>query len=310
MNYDIIGDIHGHSDQLEILLQKLGYDLKGGVYQHQEDRQVIFLGDFIDRGPKIRQTLHIAKNMCDFGSAQAIMGNHEFNAITFHTKNKKDGGFFREHNYKEIHQYYSTLEQFKQFPDELEMFINWFRELPIFLEIDDEFRVVHACWDQDLVDYLKPKYTHGKDIFSDDFLRIATKDISSEEYRAIEELLKGKEYELSNGSSFKDKDGIERKHCRVKWWQPVQNRKTFDQILMFCPDELKGKSLRETHSFYSYDDDIPVFFGHYWLKGSPKVEHEDAICLDYSVAKEGLLVAYQTEFLKKSKKERLNGYVW
>ena len=159
------------------------------------------------------------------------------------------------------------------------MFINWFRELPIFLEIDDEFRVVHACWDQDLVDYLKPKYTHGKDIFSDDFLRVATNDISSEEYRAIEELLKGKEYELSNGLSFKDKDGNERKHCRVKWWQPVQNRKTFDQILMFCPDELKGESLSETDSFYSYNNDIPVFFGHYWLKGSPKVEHEDAICV-------------------------------
>ena len=116
MNYDIIGDIHGHSDQLEILLQKLGYDLKGGVYQHQEDRQVIFLGDFIDRGPKIRQTLHIAKNMCDFGSAQAIMGNHEFNAITFHTKNKKDGGFSESiitRKFTNIIQHLNSLSNFR-----------------------------------------------------------------------------------------------------------------------------------------------------------------------------------------------------
>ena len=79
--------------------------------------------------------------------------------------------------------------------------------------------------------------------------------------------------------------------------------------MIFCPDELEGMVLSETDIFYSYNDNIPVFFGHYWLKGSLKIEHEDA-CLDYSVAKEGLLVAYQSEFLKKSKKERLNGYVW
>ena len=106
------------------------------------------MGDFIDRGPKIRETLYIAKNMCDFGSAQAIMGNHEFNAIAFHTKNQQDGGYFRKHDYKENHQHYSTIEQFKLFPEELKMFINWFRELPIFLEIEDKFRAVHACWDQ------------------------------------------------------------------------------------------------------------------------------------------------------------------
>ena len=64
MNYDIIGDIHGHADELEELLQKLGYQLRDGVYSHPENRKVIFLGDYIDRGPKIRETLHIVKNMC------------------------------------------------------------------------------------------------------------------------------------------------------------------------------------------------------------------------------------------------------
>jgi hypothetical protein len=310
MNYDIIGDIHGHADELEVLLQKLGYGLEDGVYKHKKNRQVIFLGDFIDRGPKIRETLHIAKNMCDFGSARAIMGNHEFNAIAFHTKNQEDGGYFRKHDYKEIHQHYSTLEQFKLFPEELKMFINWFRELPIFLEIEDKFRVVHACWDQNLVKYIKAKYDHDKDIFSDDFLRAATGDSASKENQAIEELLKGKEQKLPQGLSFKDKDGNLRENCRVKWWQPSQNRQTFDQLLMFCPDELKGKNLSESDSFYSYNEEIPVFFGHYWLKGNPKIEHENAICLDYSVAKEGLLVAYKSEFLDKRNMERADGYVW
>jgi hypothetical protein len=310
MNYDIIGDIHGHADELEVLLQKLGYGLENGVYKHKEDRQVIFLGDFIDRGPQIRETLHIAKNMCDFGSAQAIMGNHEFNAIAFHTKNQKDGGYFRPHLPKEISQHKATLEQFSIYPQELEMFINWFRELPIFLEIGDEFRAVHACWDQNLVNYIKAKYDNEKDIFSDEFLRASTTDNKSKDYQAIEELLKGKEQKLPQGLSFKDKDGNLRENCRVKWWQPSQHRQTFDQLLMFCPDELKGKSLNESDSFYSYNEEIPVFFGHYWLKGNPEIEHENAICLDYSVAKEGLLVAYKSEFLDKNIKDRAVGYVW
>ena len=86
MHYDIIGDIHGHADALEKLLQKLGYTLSNGIYRHPEKRNVIFLGDYIDRGPKIRETLHIVKNMCDAGNAVAIMGNHEFNAVCFAKK--------------------------------------------------------------------------------------------------------------------------------------------------------------------------------------------------------------------------------
>ncbi len=58
--YDFIGDIHGHADKLEALLQQLGYQLVDGVYTHPQ-RKVIFVGDYIDRGPKIRETLQIIK---------------------------------------------------------------------------------------------------------------------------------------------------------------------------------------------------------------------------------------------------------
>lgn len=46
---------------------------------------MIFLGDFIDRGPKIRETLQIVRAMVDAGTALAVMGNHEYNAICFHS---------------------------------------------------------------------------------------------------------------------------------------------------------------------------------------------------------------------------------
>ena len=46
--YDLIGDIHGHADELVQLLELLDYEKAQGSYRHP-DRKVIFLGDFIDR---------------------------------------------------------------------------------------------------------------------------------------------------------------------------------------------------------------------------------------------------------------------
>jgi len=63
MNYDIIGDIHGHAEKLANLLRKMGYcKNQNGVWNHSE-RQVIFLGDFIDRGQHQLATVKIARDM-------------------------------------------------------------------------------------------------------------------------------------------------------------------------------------------------------------------------------------------------------
>ena len=65
--YDIIGDIHGHADELHALLDILGYG--NGTASHAEGRKVIFLGDFIDRGPKIREALETVRGMVETGNA-------------------------------------------------------------------------------------------------------------------------------------------------------------------------------------------------------------------------------------------------
>ena len=62
--YDFIGDIHGYADKLEELLVKMGYTLKGNGYVHP-NRKVFFVGDYIDRGPKIKKTLKIVRSMVD-----------------------------------------------------------------------------------------------------------------------------------------------------------------------------------------------------------------------------------------------------
>jgi hypothetical protein len=89
--YDLIGDFHGHADELVQLLATLGYQKSGGTYR-QPERRVIFLGDFIDRGPKIRQVLGIVRSMIEEGQGLAIIGNHELNALAYHSEDPESPG--------------------------------------------------------------------------------------------------------------------------------------------------------------------------------------------------------------------------
>lgn len=97
MDYDIIGDIHGHADALCALLAKLGYQKRAGEFRHPE-RQAIFVGDFIDRGPQQLETVQLVRRMVDAGNALAIMGNHELNAIAWYLPDPEaPGEFLRTH---------------------------------------------------------------------------------------------------------------------------------------------------------------------------------------------------------------------
>ena len=92
--YDIIGDIHGHADELVELLELLGYEDRNGHYRHPT-RTAVFVGDFIDRGPQIREVLRLVRTMCESGSALAVMGNHEFNALAYDTPDPDNPGQFQ-----------------------------------------------------------------------------------------------------------------------------------------------------------------------------------------------------------------------
>ena len=109
------------------MLLKLGYEKTIDGYAHPT-RKVLFVGDYIDRGLKIRETLEIVKSMVDTGNAIALMGNHEYNALCFHMK-KPDGGHLRPHSIKNIIQHYDTLKQFQNRQDEYDNYIKWFKTL-------------------------------------------------------------------------------------------------------------------------------------------------------------------------------------
>jgi polynucleotide kinase-phosphatase len=81
--FDIIGDVHGCRAELELLLERLGYDIVRDPAGHAVDavhpqgRTVIFVGDLVDRGPDTPGVLRLAMGMADAGHALSVMGNHE-----------------------------------------------------------------------------------------------------------------------------------------------------------------------------------------------------------------------------------------
>ncbi len=89
--FDIIGDPHGCADELEELLQCLGYcivsdttgqDSWGGpLYRHPDGRTAVFLGDLVDRGPRILDTVRIVRTMVSSGDAYCVPGNHDMKLL-------------------------------------------------------------------------------------------------------------------------------------------------------------------------------------------------------------------------------------
>lgn len=84
--FDIIGDVHGCFDELRELLGELGYQVhpksrgrSGPRFDVQPPgrRKAIFLGDIVDRGPKIPEVLGLVMDMADAGTALCVPGNHD-----------------------------------------------------------------------------------------------------------------------------------------------------------------------------------------------------------------------------------------
>ena len=287
--FDFIGDVHGHADKLEELLIRLEYENKRKYYSHP-NRKAFFVDDYIDRGPKIKKTLGIVRKMVKSESAIALMGNHEYNALCFHSK-KKEGGHLRKHSITNIIQHYETLKQFQNRQDEYEEYLEWFKTLPLFYETS-EFRAVHADWDSGSIKYLRQRLFQYK--LTDELIEQSViKD--SELHHEIEISLKRKEIRLPKGDFFTDKDGTNRKNIRIKWWEDPTNT-TYREISIEPLEDLEEtlvdlSTLKNTDYYKS--DNIPVFFGHYWLKGNPVLYGNNICCLDYSVVKHGYLTAYR-----------------
>ncbi|MEO8662669.1 MAG: polynucleotide kinase-phosphatase [Bryobacteraceae bacterium] len=85
--FDIFGDLHGCADELRALLKNLGWERHEleqpespwgeEQWRHPGGRRAIFLGDLVDRGPQVLDTLRIVRNMVKDGVAFCVAGNHD-----------------------------------------------------------------------------------------------------------------------------------------------------------------------------------------------------------------------------------------
>lgn len=287
--YDIIGDIHGDAKTLKKMLLKLGYVDSENGFCHTE-RKAVFVGDFVDRGPNIFKTLKIVKKMVLAGNAYAVLGNHELNVIAYYTKDN-DGVYLREHSVKNKAQIKNTYQEFKKDKPRRKKYLKWLRSLPVFLELKN-FRVVHACWDQEAVDLLRK--VNPENCLSTSFLR----DIylkKGKVFNALMLLLKGREFNFPNDMLIKDAYGVKRTAYRIKWWEPMEG-KSFEDISFGnrfkLPEYTIPSQLCYDIPLYA-NEERPVFFGHYCLNGKAGVISENLCCVDGCLANGGDLVAYR-----------------
>lgn len=302
--YDIIGDVHGCADALEALLVKLGYETNGGTTEYRHPgRQVIFVGDLIDRGDGQLRVLQLAKDMVDAGSAQIVMGNHEFNALSYHRENPPGSGeYLRTHSAKNTKQHQAFLQQVTG--EDRRRYLDWFATFPLWLDLGG-LRVVHACWHEDSMAVV---HRHcGTDTpFTDPGHLVAANSHDHPLYRAIENLLKGPEISLVDHGQpkYNDKDDIPRGSARMRWWNSdartlrdiaeMSSRFTTATGQPYPP--LPALALPGAAREFVYTGAVPVFYGHYWRQDSP-VPGDDftdrTACVDFSAAKGGALTAYR-----------------
>jgi protein phosphatase len=80
--FDIIGDVHGCATELEALLALLGYQREAAApFIHPAGRKAVFLGDLVDRGPRVLDVLAIVRGMVDAGAALCVPGNHDMKLL-------------------------------------------------------------------------------------------------------------------------------------------------------------------------------------------------------------------------------------
>jgi Calcineurin-like phosphoesterase len=292
MGYDIIGDIHGHADKLTALLVKMGYQHRMGAWRHAQ-RTAIFVGDFIDRGPGQLETIRIVRGMLDAGTAQAVMGNHEFNAIAWYAPDPEfDGEHLRRRTEKNRKQHEAFLAETENDPVLHTELVTWFFTLPLWLDLPG-LRVVHACWHPDYMADIEPHLKPGRRL--DPGLVVAASRRGSMEFRTIDALTKGLEIALPDGHEFHDKDGHTRHNVRVKWWDASATTYRTAAIIESPTLESLPDTPIPQSVLLGYEGDKPVFFGHYWATGIPQPLLPKVACVDYSAGNGGPLIAYRWE---------------
>ncbi|WP_107496449.1 metallophosphoesterase [Thalassobius sp. I31.1] len=271
--WGIIPDIHADMSLLEAALDNLN---------HAQVERFAFLGDFIDAGnsvshPNDQGVLVRVRQLIDQGTACAVMGNHELNAILFHSTGD-DGLPLREHSKKNCAQHQSFIDQFDTNPTEKNDWIDWFLGLPLWLE-NQEFRLVHAYWGQSEINMIAARRPDGR-LQREDLPEVASQN--TDFGKAVQTLVCGPEIALPDGLWFEDFRGNKRHDVRVAWWRSGAKSWRDIGLSVPSPEALPdGLFSGELDDIWYPSGERPVFCGHYKMRGTPRLETTNVLCLDH-----------------------------
>lgn len=287
-HWDLVGDLHGEARELERLLHRLGYLGGDGRPETPVGRRLLFLGDYIDRGPDSRAVLGLVRRLVEEGTALAIMGNHEYNFIAYHSFDD-NGNRLRLDTKGHRAQIAETLASFRGHEEEIPGWIEWMKSLPLFLDLGG-FRAVHASWVPADIAYLE-----GRSLRDHDFL-VESARHGSRAWHAIGRVLKGVELEMPDGIRVPDSNGIPRGNMRVRWWGDLKGL-SWSEAAFPVPADLPSREADwgDLGDLLSYGPgEPPVFFGHYKVKGRrPMPQSANVACLDYGLGHGGPATAYR-----------------
>ncbi|MEO6794124.1 MAG: metallophosphatase, partial [Mycobacterium sp.] len=237
------------------------------------------------------------------GSAQIVMGNHEFNALAYHHEHPAGSGKrLRLRSEKNAKQHKAFLDQVTG--EDRRHYLGWFATLPLWLDLGG-LRIVHACWHEDSIAAVQERCRTSAP-FGDPAHLVAANDKTDPLYRAIENLLKGPEISLVDYDQpkYRDKDGDLRGDARMRWWN--SGARTLRDIAEMSGGftttdgepypQLPERELRAGAGGFVYTGDVPVFYGHYWRRDTPEPDQDftdRTACVDFSAVKGGALTAYR-----------------
>ena len=258
----------------------------------------MFIGDLVDRGDGQLEVLQTVKAMVDAGSALIVMGNHEFNAVCYATRDPRlPWKFLRKHEgrKKEDHKAFLSLDK----PDR-KLYIKWFKTLPLWLQLTGSegqtLRVIHACWHEPSMEVVR-RHCDGSNrlLTVGNFAEAGRKrkHKQTDLYEAIEVLLKGPEISLTKYGCEPFYDhGTKRKAARMRWWDP--NARTLRAI----STDIRGMETEDGRDYPGvpdvkvddsdvsivYTDAVPLIFGHYWLCWTDRRKEltDYTACVDFS----------------------------
>jgi serine/threonine protein phosphatase 1 len=78
-----IGDIHGRADLLDRMIRSIAADLDARGAQRRPAPVIVFLGDYVDRGPNAREVIDRILALSAHCEVHALKGNHEEALLQF-----------------------------------------------------------------------------------------------------------------------------------------------------------------------------------------------------------------------------------